>query len=104
MEGHARTRLRPMADWTVCIRDHHPGYLTWAQYERNQAVLSATAASRGEDRTAGPAREGCPLLQGVATCGRCGRRMGFAYHTLAHRPRVPAHHCQRARIQTPRPA
>ena len=52
----------------MCIRDHHPGYLTWAQYERNQAVLAANAASRGEDRTAGPAREGCALLQGVVIC------------------------------------
>ena len=93
-----------MTDWTVCIRDHHPGYLTWAQYERNQAVLSANAASRGEDRTAGPAREGCALLQGVVICGRCGRRMTVGYHTLADRTRVPAYHCQRAGIQNARPA
>ena len=93
-----------MTDWTVRIRDHHPGYLTWAQYERNQAVLTANAASRGEDRTAGPAREGCALLQGVVICGRCGRRMTVGYHTLADRTRVPAYHCQRAGIQNARPA
>ena len=88
----------------MCIRDHHPGYLTWAQYERNQAVLSANAASRGEDRTAGPAREGSALLQGVVICGRCGRRMSVGYHTLADRTRVPAYHCQRASIRNARPA
>jgi len=104
MDGHARTRLRPMPEWTVCIRDHHPGYLTWSQYERNQAVLTANAASRGEDRTAGPAREGCALLQGVVICGRCGHRMSVGYHTLANRTRVPAYHCQRAGIQNARPA
>ncbi len=104
MDGHARTRLRPMADWTVFIRDHHPGYLTWPQYERNQAVLSANAASRGEDRAAGPAREGSALLQGVVICGRCGRRMSVGYHTLADRSRVPAYHCQRAGIRNARPA
>src|SRR6266851_4236083 len=92
---------RPAAGWIVCIRDHHPGYLTWAQYERNQAVLTANAASRGEDRTAGPAREGCALLQGVVICGR---RMTVGYHTLADRTRVPAYHCQRAGIQNARPA
>ncbi len=104
MDGHARTRLRPVADWIVCIRDHHPGYLTWAQYERNQAVLTANAASRGEDRTAGPAREGSALLQGVVICGRCGRRMSVGYHTLADRTRVPAYHCQRAGIRNALPA
>ena len=104
MDGHARTRLRLMADWTVFIRDHHPGYLTWSQYERNQAVLSANAASRGEDRAAGPAREGSALLQGVVICGRCGRRMTVGYHTLADRTRVPAYHCQRAGIRNALPA
>jgi DNA invertase Pin-like site-specific DNA recombinase/DNA-binding transcriptional MerR regulator len=104
MDGHASTRLRPVPDWIVCIRDHHPGYLTWAQYERNQAVLSANAASRGEDRTAGPAREGSALLQGVVICGRCGHRMSVGYHTLASRTRVPAYHCQRAGIRDALPA
>ena len=104
LDGHVHSHLKPVTDWTVCIRDHHPGYLTWAQYERNQAVLAANAASRGEDRTAGPAREGCALLQGVVICGRCGRRMTVGYHTLADRTRVPAYHCQRAGIQNARPA
>ena len=104
LDGHVHSHLKPVTDWTVCIRDHHPGYLTWAQYERNQAVLTANAASRGEDRTAGPAREGCALLQGVVICGRCGLRMTVGYHTLADRTRVPAYHCQRAGIQNARPA
>src|ERR1039457_817126 len=104
LDGRVRSHLRPVTDWIVLIRDHHPGYLTWAQYERNQAVLSANAASRGEDRTAGPAREGCALLQGVAICGRCGLRMTVGYHTLADRTRVPAYHCQRAGIQNAQPA
>jgi len=91
LDGRVHSHLRPVTDRAVLIRDHHPGYLTRA-YERNQAVLTASAASRGEDRTAGPAREGCALLQGVASCGRCGRRMTVGYHTLADRTRVPACH------------
>jgi DNA invertase Pin-like site-specific DNA recombinase/DNA-binding transcriptional MerR regulator len=104
LDGHVHSHLKPMTEWTVCIRDHHPGYLTWAQYERNQAVLAANAASRGEDRTAGPAREGRALLQGVVICGRCGLRMTVGYHTLADRTRVPAYHCRRAGIQNAQPA
>ena len=67
-------------------------------------MLTANAASRGEDRTAGPAREGSALLQGVVICGRCGRRMSVGYHTLAGRTRVPAYHCQRAGIRNALPA
>jgi DNA invertase Pin-like site-specific DNA recombinase/DNA-binding transcriptional MerR regulator len=104
LDGRVHSHLKPVTGWTVLIRDHHPGYLTWAQYERNQAVLTANAASRGEDRTAGPAREGCALLQGVVICGRCGLRMTVGYHTLADRTRVPAYHCQRAGIQKARRA
>ena len=104
LDGHVHSHLKPMSDWTVCIRDHHPGYLTWTQYERNQAVLTANAASRGEDRTAGPAREGSALLQGISHLRPCGRRMTVGYHTLADRTRVPAYHCQRASIQNARPA
>ena len=35
--------------------------------------------------TAGPAREGPALLQGLAVCGRCGRRMTVRYHHAAAR-------------------
>ncbi len=104
LDGRVHSHLRPVTDWIVLIRDHHPGYLTWAQYERNQAVLTANAASRGEDRAAGPAREGCALLQGVVICGRCGLRMTVGYHTLANRTRVPAYHCQRVGIRNALPA
>ena len=27
-------------DWTVLLRDHHDGYITWDQFERNQELLS----------------------------------------------------------------
>ena len=69
-------------------------------------MLAANAASRGEDRAAGPAREGSALLQGLVICGRCGRRMTVRYHTLADRTRVPAYDCQHDGIQQrpPRPA
>src|SRR5579871_778859 len=32
---------KPRSEWTVLIRDHHPGYISWEQYERNQAVIAA---------------------------------------------------------------
>ena len=66
------------------------------------AVLAANAAARGENRTAGPAREGPALLQGLIVCGRCGRRMTVRYHTRTDGTIVPDYVCQNDGIATPR--
>ena len=62
------------------IPDSHPGYITFEQYEHNLRALAANATAHGTDRAGGPAREGTALLQGLAVCGRCGRRMTVRYH------------------------
>jgi hypothetical protein len=64
----------PREQWTALIPGAHPGYITWETYEANQQLLLGNAAARGAGRAAGPAREGTALLQGLAVCGRCGRR------------------------------
>ena len=64
----------------MLIPDAHPGYITFEQYERNQATLAANAAFRGQERRAGPAREGPALWQGLVICGTCGKRMAATYH------------------------
>ena len=53
------------------IRDAHPGYINYERYELNERLLADNAQAHGEDRAAGPAREGPALLQGLAVCGRC---------------------------------
>ena len=50
------------------------------QFEPTRRCWLANAQARGSDRAAGPAREGPALLQGLAICGRCGRRMTVRYH------------------------
>src|SRR6266496_3933710 len=32
--------------WTVLIRDHHPGYISWEQFQRNQTVVASNAHMR----------------------------------------------------------
>ena len=102
LDGHHHTNVKPIAEWTVLIKDHHPGYLTWAQYEANLAILTANAAARGDDRAAGPPREGTALLQGLVVCGRCGRRMTIRYHTR-HGTQIPDYVCQNDGIRTAQP-
>jgi len=63
----------PRKDWTVLIPDAHPGYISWKEFEGNEATLrqnlpqwyARTAGAQGRDA----------LLQGRVLCGRCGTRM-----------------------------
>ena len=32
-----------MTGWNVLLRDHHPGYISWEQYEANQKLISENA-------------------------------------------------------------
>lgn len=88
----------PREEWITLIPDAHPGYLTWEQFEHNQTLLASNAYAHGGDRTAGPAREGPALLQGLAICGRCGRRMTIRYHQRRD-TLVPDYRCANDNIQ-----
>lgn len=78
--GKSRHETLPRDQWTALIPDAHAGYITWDRFETNQTLLAANAQAHGAERRAGPAREGPALLQGLAICGRCGRRMTVRYH------------------------
>lgn len=103
IDGHTRTVQKPRDQWTVLIEDAHPGYITFEQYERNQATLQANAAARGQERRAGPAREGPALLQGLVLCGKCGKRMVVSYHRRCDGELQPDYNCRREGIATATP-
>jgi DNA invertase Pin-like site-specific DNA recombinase len=67
----------PVEEWSVCLPDHHPGYVSWDEYLVTRARLRANVRPRGEG--GGAAGQGNALLQGLIRCGRCGRRMQVAY-------------------------
>ena len=71
-----RIRKVPRKDWHALIKDHHPGYVSWEVYEKNQQRIVENR--RGESASGAP-REGDSLLQGLVLCGRCGGRMKVAY-------------------------
>jgi len=80
-----RTRRLMPAAWAIVRHDAHPGYITWEQFLRNQQRLDDNRTFRPEERR-GAVREGGALLQGLALCGRCGRRMSVRYLAGALRP------------------
>jgi len=90
-EGH----VKALDTWMVLIRDHHPGYISWEQFERNQSMLADNAhmKSRMEPKAG---RGGRSLLAGLLRCRRCGRMLHVAYSGT--HGEVPRYHCRGAHI------
>ena len=104
---YGRTRQRhqgrkyhklPREEWTALVRDAHPSYISWDQFEQHETMLRDNAAGFGPDRRRSPPREGPALLQGLVLCGRCGLRMTVRYHQTRG-ILVPIYTCQREGIQ-----
>ena len=101
-DGSVHSQLQPRDQWLALIPDAHVGYITWTDFEANQAHLAENAQAHGEDRRASPPREGPALLQGMIICGRCGNRMTVRYHSRRDTI-VPTYVCQRKAISTATP-
>jgi hypothetical protein len=89
--GKVRKRLRrlPRTEWAIVIHDHHEGFIDWETFETNQTRIAANTRPRAHE-PGGAVREGAALLQGIATCGRCGRKLGVYY---SGRGSSPGYHC-----------
>ena len=101
-DGKEVRTLLPREQWHTLIRDAHPGYITWDQFEDNLHRLHENGQAYGADRRHGPPREGPALLQGLAVCGRCGGRMTVRYY-VSHHEVLPEYICQRDGIEHARP-
>ena len=79
--GEVRKRVQPVpkADWRVHLPEHHEGYITPEEFERNQARLARNRTNGEGTVLSGPAREGLALLQGLLICGCCGRALTVRY-------------------------
>jgi DNA invertase Pin-like site-specific DNA recombinase len=95
-DGRSSRRV-PADDW-ILVRDMHPAYISWEEYEENVRRVQANAAAWGPDRRHGPPREGIALLQGLVICGTCGERMTVRYHS-DHGIQLPTYWCGRRKVQ-----
>jgi len=84
-----RVRKLPRSEWQVLIPEHHPGFIDWPTYEDNQARIAKNTRPRPH-KAGGAVREGSALLQGLASCGHCGRRLRTHYRG---RNSSPGYHC-----------
>jgi len=90
-QGGLKTRVRrlPQSQWAVLIKNHHEGYIDWATYEANQIRLGGNTKPTPH-QAGGAVREGTALLQGLAICGHCGRRLRTHYRGMNE---TPGYHC-----------
>ena len=84
-----RMRKMPIDQWAVLIPEHHPGFIDWPTYQANQARLDSNTHPQPH-QAGGAVREGSALLQGLAICGHCGRRLRTHYRG---RNATPGYHC-----------
>jgi len=90
-ELKVRRRVLPQDQWQVCIPNHHTGYIDWDTYQANQARIGANTRPRAHQPGTGAVREGCALLQGLATCGVCARKLAVLYQGPAKA--TPGYYC-----------
>jgi hypothetical protein len=91
LRGYRKNR----SDWAVLLIDHHEGYLSWADYERNQRLIADNANGKGM-MVRGAVRKGEALLVGLLRCGHCGRRLLVSYNGT--KGDIGRYHCDVTRI------
>ena len=98
IDGKVHIQDLPRSDWIALVREAHVGYITWEDYERNEAQLALNSQAYAPQRFS-PPREGPALLQGLLICGRCGERMTVRYHQRGGQRIVPDYLCQHKSIE-----
>jgi excisionase family DNA binding protein len=73
-----RSMQRDWRSWEVLIRDHHEGYIAWAEFERNQQLIADNANGK-RFLSRGAVRPGEALLPGLLRCARCGKKLRVRY-------------------------
>ncbi len=77
----------PQNEWAVLIYDHHEAYISWEEYQKNQAVITHNTNSKRPVVT-GSAGRGEALLSGILRCGHCGAKLMTRYQGATSRSRV----------------
>ena len=96
VDGRARKSYGhdvPMQEWRVLIKEHHEGYITWEDYERNQEQLTRNAFGNAAGAPKS-GRGGKALLSGLLRCRRCGHILSVVYYG---RSSTPKYRCRQIR-------
>jgi len=92
----------PRSQWDTLVKHAHVGYISWEDYERNEAQLAMKSQASAPERFS-PPREGPALLQGIILCGKCAERMTVRSHQRGGQRMVPDYLCQHKSIERGEP-
>jgi len=83
----------PKEQWQVYLVNQHTGYISEEQFETNEKRLQENATNYDViNKAKRPPREGTALLQGIATCGKCGKGMTVRYYKVG-KELIPYYNC-----------
>ena len=104
--GPPRKHPLPPEEWQFMVPDKYPAYIDRDTFATIQAMLRDNYQEYSHRRSRGVARSGTALLQGLAYCGHCGRKMTVQYHAAprylcsGHKGQGGGPECQRIPIPT----
>ncbi len=102
--GPPRKHPLPPEEWQFMVPDKYPAYIDRDTFATIQAMLRDNYQEYSHRRSRGVARSGTALLQGLAYCGHCGRKMTVQYHAAprylcsGHKAQGGGPECQRIPI------
>jgi len=71
---------QPPERWLALVKDVYPAYISWAEYEQNQARIEENRQKMAERLARRQAiRRGAAMLTGLVRCGICGHAMQVVY-------------------------
>jgi Recombinase zinc beta ribbon domain len=76
---------QPRSEWQALVQDVYPAYITWEEYEQNQATIEENRQKMAERLSRKQAiRSGAALLTGLVRCGLCSHAMRVIYKDYGH--------------------
>lgn len=78
-EVRGKRKVVSSNEWQIEISDNHPAYITYEEYQRNQAQIRSNYAEYQRRQSTGVPRSGESLLHGLVFCGKCAHKMYVAY-------------------------
>jgi DNA invertase Pin-like site-specific DNA recombinase len=77
--GRSVSQRLSLDEWKIRVNDKYPAYISWATFEKIQAMLRDNYAEYDRNKTRGVPRAGQALLHGLLYCGACGHKMMVQY-------------------------
>ena len=77
--AQSASKRLPREQWRIVVKDKYPAYISWATFEKIQAMLRDNHAEYDRNKTRGVPRDGAALLHGLVYCGACGHKMVVQY-------------------------